>query len=612
VNSGGIYHAHNSQSANSESQRDSAAMTQASAERAIPRSSSSQSFEDRNSSARIGGSGLGSTQSVGAGSQPQGTPWKEPAGPVRAAPYQSHGAQSSYGYGSAGYAQQHVSQQGPPSRTYRSASDTYTATRGARHNVIDLFCWYRWLLLFILRGLEVTFAPGPWTERRTANASRFLHVVFSDYIESGLGSYRYGQAGPYDDRTGSYQSGSDWYHSSGYPEPHRGGDWGEASPRGYQDNAWGADKYAERDAYYHSAGYSGRDYGPYPQHAGGYSGTGGGGRGPSQGPTAAPTLSRQGSTGSTPSTSTPVPADEPAVGRVPGRSRFSDVPAAVSGVSSVSAPPPVPPPVPKPPVTQVKPAVPVVPPPPPVPSAPSHTHAHSWGSTTLPAAALGGPLPSSDLGSSLQKDPLRLKRAFSDGVVPSASTAVAAEPSAQVHKKSKHDAQPSSHAHHSDSTKRRPSMDLPHSGSKHTSHTAPAISAAPPAPAAPVSTTSLFDTLSKFKSSAPSLTTTTLTGAGSVYTGITGALSIETPLAPSTVAALGSLTTPVARTPFTPSAAMAELASPGGVDPLAAPVTPGAPSAAPTEEVRRPRVAWGQGKSCLRCCSVRAAAYFRL
>jgi hypothetical protein len=154
VNSGGIYHAHNSQSANSENQRDSTAMTQTSAERAIPRSSSSQSFEDRNSSARIGGSGLGSTQSVSAGSQPQGTPWKEPAGPVRAAPYQSHGAQSSYGYGSVGYAQQHVSQQGPPSRTYRSASDTYTATRGecARYNVSDLFCWYRWLLLFILRG----------------------------------------------------------------------------------------------------------------------------------------------------------------------------------------------------------------------------------------------------------------------------------------------------------------------------------------------------------------------------------------------------------------------------------------------------------------------------
>lgn len=188
-------------------------------------------------------------------------------------------------------------------------------------------------------------------------------------------------------------------------------------------------------------------------------------------------------------------------------------------------------------------------------------------------------------------EPVRLKRAHSDGAVPEPRLDNAND-SAHSSKKSKHESREAGtlyeNRHKKDATPvKKPAPTLP-----------VAASLAAPGPAF---TTSLFDTLSKFKSSAPPLTAS----ASTTYTSITG-LSIETPsLTRDITAPLSSykpsLYTPSATVNTTSAGASSPMRPENTTSSAAAATIPTSATTSAVTEERRPRVAWGQGEQLQLC-----------
>lgn len=459
--------------------------------------------------------------------------------------------------------------------------------------------------------------------------SSFLHNMSSHFAYlicfflTTDGSYRYGSADGYDNlhalpgarehssgRGGSYHS--DWYglnNSRGFSEG-SSADWDGMNNRGYNDATWSGEKYAERESYYHHSGHYPAD--AYNNNSTYRSGVRTGAN-PNVG---AVPLARGVTTGAA------VPNYNASAagwaGKYDGSYRSEDVPPNTDKAKLTTTVPSLPVPtaassasvaaLPKPPLPVVKP----VPPPPP----PGGLTKTSPASAPVPPRVAGA---STALGPSVasygasvcidganisnsdpSKDPIRLKRAFSDGATP--AEPVSGRPdyvkSEEGHfaKKSKFDVPSSSHSSAHLDKPRKDSF----GGSHQSSHKKPVVEVKPPpvAAPAPVVTTSLFETLSKFKSSAPNLSTTTTTSTG-VYTGITGgltgALSIETPVAGGSVglpsSGLGSAYKGLSTPSVNPAGG---LSTPVVVGEGATPVSAAAAIGA-IDESKRPRIAWGQG-----------------
>lgn len=288
--------------------------------------------------------------------------------------------------------------------------------------------------------------------------------------------------------------------------------------------------------------------------------------------------------------------------------------------------------------------------PPPVP--PSRLRVDSTASIGSTSLHLSNTVPNSnaitagsvpvELGGAMEVSsgqPIRVKRAHSDGVVADHrthhyahnmhNTQPTTQPSAPANLA--HPAAPTSHSVRDDHVAKKAKHESTYGDSnRHRKESTPVKKPAPvvvaPEPVVPVSTTSLFDTLSKFKSSAPVLTSSV--SSTQPYVSITGALSIETPsmlqntlpaplsgykniynsaglstpmkpgaIAPSgatgvSIGVIGATTVTVATT----GVAGAEEASSAAntVVPTSAPTTTTATATA--EDNKRPRVAWGQGK----------------
>lgn len=528
----------------------------------------------------------------------------------------------------------------------------------------------------------------------------FLSFSCSD---PGLGSYRYGHADGYDHRERDVNT--DWYSSGSprgyYDQRPSASEWesGNTHSRHHEGGAaWSGDKYPERDFYYQPH-FSEPAYGSNYRRGGNAPPLS---RGLSSGNTAYNAStdrwasrgegyrdefpSNIGASRSTTTLSGAHNTSNNSVSAMATNASTSE-PRSTEGLSK-SVPSVVIPSAPKPPsatvthsaqaalasgtvqplVSNAKPAV-----PPPVPparlrvdstasfgTANLSNNTGSMGhsaSTAAGTTATMGSQPMAELGSAMDissvRDPLRVKRAFSDGVVNDHrphnmySTQPLVQPSTQSAAHiSSHAAHPATlmttvHASRDDSNSAHIAKKAKHEGhhgdsNRHRKESTPVKKPVPvvvaPEPPVPVSTTSLFDTLSKFKSSAPTLTSTT--SATQPYVSITGALSIETPsllqsslsaplsgyksmynstglatpmkpgsIAPSGVAGAGGITVSTANA----SGSGMPVSTEDAASLVANPAVPtSAPSVIPTstsnaEDNKRPRVAWGQGTFSANC-----------